>query len=859
MLITLRSLLVPAVLCASIALPLHAYYPQFTRTHLSSQVTAIRSLASIDVNGDGRPDVAGHNAAATVFYAIAQANRMFAPPVGFYTGTNLTDIAAGDFDGDGDSDIVVSDIGANALVFLQSNSNATFAAPVVTSLSMAPDEIASGDYNGDTKLDLILLNTSGSVLAVFAGDGAGHFAEVSRMTAPVGARIMTPGDADGDGHMDFLVLRSEPKDYQLYFGNGDATFDAPISVPSSLSPSRIRIEDLDGDGDREIITANYVESSVDVIVNLGSRTFGAPVLYPVRGGTHFNDAVDLAVAEVTGDAFPDVVVVLMQSKMIGTLAGNGNGTLRAPAFASVLPVSSFSTIFPERLAVGDFTGDGRIDVAVSGSGRLSQYENVAGDGSVTLRAIYPTITAGQTARYEVTFKPGFLAPFSHPGPYATGVVTIKEGETILGSGTPQNNIATIEVPSLPLGTHSITASFAGDENYRAATSTVVTQNVIAESTTVALTAPSELQYGQQPVLHAEVTSPVAGGISGWVDFFRNGQHIGTVGAPDAYSYPDGLSLGTHQFQAKYEGNATHPPATSNTIEVTIVRATTTLEFYEPPPNRILRYGQQPEIRLTLDTAGSALFDGTVQLYEGTTLLASLPAVGDVRFTMPVLSTGVHYLYAKYTGSENFHPSQSALQRFTILPASGFVIDAYVNEIPEEGGGPRIRAWGLFTLPAGGHYKIYRKIGNGAWQIENGMASFPSGEVTSPLAGTAYAYKMEAYDSAGALLATSNVDVAMLYAFSDKPLVPGTRIRAQHIQELVQAINAMRSGTGLWPIAVPNATAGQPIRVSHLNELREALNQSRAALGAPIMTYSGGAALNSPVLSRHLQELRDAIQ
>jgi hypothetical protein len=853
--ITLKRSLLSALLFVSVALPLHAYHPGWVRTHLLSSVAPMRSIGNVDVNGDGRPDVVGISTSHTLHYALAQADSTLAAAVTFHTGMNLSDLAIGDFDGDGDGDFVTSDIGTNGLVFLPSNSNGTFGTSVPTALLMAPSEIASGHYNGDTHLDLVVVHANEALLVVYAGDGAGHFSEASRMAAPSGPILLTPGDIDGDGHTDFLIERSQPKQYQLYFGNGDATFDAPIGAPASLVSYRVRIEDLDGDGDREIITANYVVSSVDVIVNLGSRTFAAPVIYPVQGGINASDAADLAVAEVTGDGFADVVVTLLQSKRIATLPGNGNGTLRAPAFAGVPPVSNFTTIFPNWLTAADFTGDGRIDLAVYGSSRLTLLANAAGEGTLTTRAIHPTITVGQKAKYEVSFTPAFLQSAGHSVPYATGLVTIREGATVLGTGTMQNDVVTIEVPSLTLGTHPITASFAGDENYRALTATAVTQNVITESTTLVLIGPTEnVQYGDQVTLHAQVTSPLPGNVTGWVSIYKDGQPAGTIPA-NGYAGFAVDTLGTYEFHATYDGSATHPPATSSTIEVTVVRAATHPRFPYLNENHYVRYGQQPQITVAVESEGSIVSAGAVHIYDGSTLLATVDANYEVPFTLPVLSPGVHYLQARYSGDEHHEPSQSAPQRVTILPAQGFALDVYVLD---DGDVARIVAAGFFTVAEGGYYKIYRKIGNGSWQYESN-SWLPLTSVVAPAAGQAYAYRMEAYDASGGLLATSNVDLAMIASFSDKPLIPGTPVRAVHVQELVAATNALRTAAGLSSISLSNVAPGQPIRLQHLSLLRDGLNQARVALGAAPVVYSGDAALNALVLSRHFQELRDAIQ
>jgi hypothetical protein len=267
---------------------------------------------------------------------------------------------------------------------------------------MAPTEIGSGDFNGDGAIDLALRSYSASLLLVFTNDGAGQFAEAWRTSIDTSVHWVIGGDIDGDGADDFLVRRTDPAyEYELYFGNGDATFDPPMTTPASGAPRRVRLADLDDDGDLEIVSAE-VPSSVSVIVNTGSRTFAARTSYSTLVGAG-SDAFDVIVADVTGDEHADVVAVLSTGRRLATLAGHGDGTLSPPIYAPVPWVTQFTTMFPRIMAAGDFTGDGRIDLAVNGSNYLAMFANAAGDGTLSVRVIRPTISSGQVAKYEVRF------------------------------------------------------------------------------------------------------------------------------------------------------------------------------------------------------------------------------------------------------------------------------------------------------------------------------------------------------------------------------------------------------------------------------------------------------------------------
>ena len=857
----MKSIVRAAALVACLATPAYAYYPEWPRTQVSSFGSA-DTFFTDDFNGDGRTDLASRRTDHTVVLSLAQANRTFAAPVVIYTGAYLTDMVIGDANGDGRKDLVVSDTGTNSLVVLPSNGDATFGAPIVTALPMAPTEIGSGDFNGDGAIDVALRSYSASLLLVFTNDGAGQFAEAWRTSIDTSVHWVIGGDIDGDGADDFLVRRTDPAyEYELYFGNGDATFDPPMTTPASGAPRRVRLADLDDDGDLEIVSAE-VPSSVSVIVNTGSRTFAARTSYSTLVGAG-SDAFDVIVAEVTGDEHADVVAVLSTGRRLATLAGHGDGTLSPPIYAPVPWVTQFTTMFPRIMAAGDFTGDGRIDLAVNGSNYLAMFANASGDGTLSVQVIHPTISSGQVAKYEVRFwiAEGFQLSYPDTPPYPTGTITLMNGATPVATGTFQNYVATIEVPSLSVGTYTITASFAGDENYRAITSNAVTQKVVAENTTVTLTGvDEEIPYGQYVNLYAHVTSQIPGPLDGTFWLYVNG-----VRMYSASTYNPGFSfhvddLGTDEYYVTYEGSATQPPSVSEVYQQTVTRAQSVIEFEPHYSNRILRYGEEVEVEIELGSdPWSEVPQGTVQLFDGSTLLATKHCCSGgrtVSFDLPALSPGVHHLRATYDGSELFKPSVSDHERFTILPAEGFVIDVYAAG---DGDSTVINADGLSGLASGGYFKIYRRIGNQPWTVVSQYSFYPTWTVTDPAPGVVYAFRMEAYDAGNNLVASSNADAAMHFSFTDKPLAAGLTIKAQQVQETVTATNLLRSTAGLAPLTLTGAVAGQPIRLAHLTSLRTAINEARTALGVTPIAFSNDATAGSMVQARQFQELRDSMQ
>lgn len=125
-----------------------------------------------------------------------------------------------------------------------------------------------------------------------------------------------------------------------------------------------------------------------------------------------------------------------------------------------------------------------------------------------------------------------------------------------------------------------------------------------------------------------------------------------------------------------------------------------------------------------------------------------------------------------------------------------------------------------------------------------------------------------YIYAGSRLLAVTGDVAAAVSFADDPLKPKeTPVRALHLTQLRDAVDAFRKAAGLdtptWTDAPP---AGEPIRSVHIMQLRQRLNAARAALGYPPATFEDGdveegddALKEMPVRAIHFTQLRAALQ
>jgi hypothetical protein len=129
------------------------------------------------------------------------------------------------------------------------------------------------------------------------------------------------------------------------------------------------------------------------------------------------------------------------------------------------------------------------------------------------------------------------------------------------------------------------------------------------------------------------------------------------------------------------------------------------------------------------------------------------------------------------------------------------------------------------------------------------------------AGTAYLYHVKAVFAGGASSAYSSPDLATTVVFTDDPLTQGvTTIKAQHFDELRQAVGAVRALANLQPAAWTDQTlAGSSIKAAHVEELRTNLDQALAALGITTTPYSDAPLAGVFVKKVHLEELRQRLR
>lgn len=361
------------------------------------------ALALADLNQDGSLDVvtANQDSDSTAVF-LNDGSGGFGPPEGGYIGYQgsgvsnppLLPIFSADADADGDPDLVLLERGRfhpvpEQITVLLNDGVGKFAAPVRSDGvegTLPFGGYVVGDFRNTGRPDFLAIGSqfsSGTPFLIFAGNGGGGVFDLPSLTTPAGTQgILEVGDLNRDGKLDFVVAGNtgsteERQRLTVFLGNGGGAFTSGQSMTFGGSQSRwpaaLHAGDFNRDGSLDLLvwlfvnTVPFQENDVYRFFGNGDGTFGpAQLLF-----SNFNPFV---LADVDQDGFSDIIEARHPSADFPDPAkpefsiylGQVDGTFSltntyAPyGGATLLLTDKHGSFAP---TVGDFNGDGNIDIA----------------------------------------------------------------------------------------------------------------------------------------------------------------------------------------------------------------------------------------------------------------------------------------------------------------------------------------------------------------------------------------------------------------------------------------------------------------------------------------------------------------
>ena len=361
-------------------------------------VGGFESLAVGDVNGDGIPDIV----TSGVSILFGDGKGAFPRRLDYLVNSDGAVILT-DIDGDGRMDIVLAEGNPLAmtagLMVLFGWDNGTYFGPQVSLVpgAVVPQGLAAADFNGDNIPDLVYWYGANTI-SILKGAGDGSFTpgaqyQLAANSYPV--RI-TIADFNHNGKPDFAMTTGNPASVAVFLGKGDGTFEAPLNTAAPAGLGELVAGDFNGDGKLDLAVVerggNYgPEDAVLIFLGRGDGTFASPVAYPAGPVTS-----SIGVGDFNGDGKLDLAIMNAGSQIDATqtgsvsfLLGKGDGTFSAGTSVPLRFANGPGT-GPGELVVADFNRDGKLDLAITPDNEITGLAVLLGrgDGSFQTPVIY---------------------------------------------------------------------------------------------------------------------------------------------------------------------------------------------------------------------------------------------------------------------------------------------------------------------------------------------------------------------------------------------------------------------------------------------------------------------------------------
>jgi FG-GAP-like repeat/Abnormal spindle-like microcephaly-assoc'd, ASPM-SPD-2-Hydin len=310
-------------------------------------------VAAGDLNGDGKQDIV-ISTPGKVSVLLGNGDGTFRGHVDYTTASRFSgQVLLYDFNGDGKLDVAIV---FGTVEILPGNGDGTLRAGTTLSSPGIGDQVIAADFNRDGKLDLASASydssTASTTVFVFIGNGDGTFQDGVKFKSGGNQtpRGLAAGDLNGDGKLDIVVSNTSGNGLYVLLGNGDGTFQTPLSAGTLDTPS-LALADLNGDGKLDIVAALDV-SQGQIAVQLGN---GDGTFQPITNYAAGDTPTAIILGDFNSDGKIDVAAVNYIKNNISLLLGNGDGSFQSQqVFTPTYHPNGY-------LAAADFNGDGRLD------------------------------------------------------------------------------------------------------------------------------------------------------------------------------------------------------------------------------------------------------------------------------------------------------------------------------------------------------------------------------------------------------------------------------------------------------------------------------------------------------------------
>jgi hypothetical protein len=523
------------------------------------------------------------------------------------------------------------------------------------------------------------VNKAGSTTLVSSSTQASVFGQSVGFTATIGAAA--PGTGTLSGTVQFVVDGS-PAGSPVSVSSAGGVTSASFSTASLTVGTHTIAANYSGD---DSFATSLATALTQTVTKATSNTvLASSANSPVFGQGIAFTATVLAVAPSSGAPSGTVQFVVdgvnfgSSVSLTGGIATSNTVSTLAVASHTIQAVYSGDNSFTTSLgALNQTVNQASTSIAVSSSANPLVFGQ-----SITLTASISVIAPGAGS-------PSGTVQFLVDGTNAGNPVAVST------NGGPTT--ASLTTTSLPVGAHTVSASYSGDSNFSGGTASTVMHAVgKAGSTTVVSSSASPAVTGQSITFTATVSpvAPASGTPSGTVQFLLDGSPAGSPvplsssGAQATASLSTAsLALGTHTIAASYSGDSSFSTSTASSLTQTVAKASS-MTVISSSVNPSVS-GQNVSFTATVGVAapGMGTPSGTVQfVVDGSPAgspvsVTTAGGLTTASFSTASLTMGTHAVVVNYSGDTSFTASTDTLpggQTITGKPLSTTILSSSAN-------------------------------------------------------------------------------------------------------------------------------------------------------------------------------------
>lgn len=445
-----------------------------------------------DLNGDGIPDLAVTNMGDnTVSVLLGQSDGTFQPyATPLQTCINPYGVAIGDFRRTGQNDIAVTCFQSGQLEIFLNNYGINPNTGSITPLSFQPGAIYDtdsfptslviGDFNRDGNLDIVTGNSIANDVSFFAGNGDGTFKTAVNSFALNFPDSIAAGDVNGDGILDLVTVAANFQEVAVLLGKGDGTFQQRVEFASGQQPWAVALADFNLDGKLDIVTANTV-NRVNLTTPANQARYMTEFPPTQNGGPSLNVLLNASGTKITLIHSPNGLVpfnspVILTATVAAALGGTtptGSVTFE-DSNGAVLGGGPVTLISGTAFVIVPSLGSGSHQITVLYSGDVLYQPNTVtgpryvvkvGGTAVNFTVQPTTVASGGSVSYTATV--GTPSTRNDPTGTVTVYVIFPDGSVFLadgphaitGNGNGTASYSGTLVDTVPPGTYGLYAVY----------------------------------------------------------------------------------------------------------------------------------------------------------------------------------------------------------------------------------------------------------------------------------------------------------------------------------------------------------------------------------------------------------------